>query len=132
MVTGIVSMTYKLNKRLLTPGSPNLLAGHLGPERPSAPGSALGGDCQCGARWSLLPAHQGHDLHLKTPAARDDSPTLLMKIFKCENLLYFFLAVLCLRCCIWLFSSFRGGGCSPGVVLGLLVAVASLVPEHEL
>ena len=45
MVTGIGSMTYKLNTRLLTPGSPNLLAGHLGPEMLSVPGSALGGDC---------------------------------------------------------------------------------------
>ena len=52
-----------------------------------------------------------------------------MCIFK--KLIYAFLAMLGLRCCEG-FSSFGGRGQSPGVVCGLLSAVASLVAEPGL
>ena len=51
------------------------------------------------------------------------------------NLFYFiylFLAALSLHCCERVFSSFREQGLLFVVVLGLLIAVASLAVEHGL
>ena len=47
-------------------------------------------------------------------------------------LINLFLAVLDLRCCVWAFSSFGERGLLFTVMHGLLIAVASLVVEHEL
>ena len=44
----------------------------------------------------------------------------------------FFLAVLCLRCCAWAFSSCGEQGQLFVVVHGLLIEVASLAAEHGL
>ena len=44
----------------------------------------------------------------------------------------FFLAVLCLHCCMWAFSSCGKWGLLFIAVRGLLVAVASLIAEHGL
>ena len=46
--------------------------------------------------------------------------------------IYLFLAVVCLHCCTWTFSSCSEQGLFFIVVSGLLVAVASLVAEHRL
>ena len=46
--------------------------------------------------------------------------------------IYLFLAVLGLCCCVWAFSSCGGRGLLFIVLRGLLIAVASLVVEHEL
>ena len=46
--------------------------------------------------------------------------------------LLFFLAVLGLRCCMGLFSSYSEWGYSLVAVHGLFIAVASLVGEHRL
>ena len=43
-----------------------------------------------------------------------------------------FLAVLCLYCCTWLSVVAANGGCSLVAMLGLLIAVASLVAEYGL
>ena len=40
--------------------------------------------------------------------------------------------MLSLRCCTGLFSSYSEWGCSLAAVLGLFIAVASLVGEHRL
>ena len=45
---------------------------------------------------------------------------------------YLFLAALGLRCCAWAFSSCSKWGLRFITVHGLLIAVASLVAEHEL
>ena len=45
---------------------------------------------------------------------------------------YLFMAALGLRCCVWAFSSCGEQGLLFVVVLGLLIAVASLVVEHGL
>ena len=45
---------------------------------------------------------------------------------------FFFLAALGLRCCAWAFSSCGERGLLFAAVLGLLIAVASLVAEHGL
>ena len=47
-------------------------------------------------------------------------------------LIYLFLAVLYLHCCVWAFSSCSERGLLFVVVRGLLTAVASLVAEHGL
>ena len=46
--------------------------------------------------------------------------------------LFLFLAVLCLHCCVRVFSSCSEQGLLFVVVRGLLIAVASLVAEHRL
>lgn len=46
------------------------------------------------------------------------------------GLFYLFLALLGLHCCRQAFSSCGKSGCSPVVVFGFLIAVASLVAEH--
>ena len=46
--------------------------------------------------------------------------------------IYLFLAALCLRCCARAFSSCGKRGLLFVAVRGLLIAVASLVAEHEL
>ena len=46
--------------------------------------------------------------------------------------LYLFLAALGLRCCAGFSLVMASGGCSPAVVHGLLIVVASLVMEHRL
>ena len=46
--------------------------------------------------------------------------------------IFLFLAVLGLRCCMWALSSCGEQGLLFIVVRGLLIAVASLVVEHEL
>ena len=48
------------------------------------------------------------------------------------SLFFFFLAVLCLRCCTRAFSSCSEQGLLFVAVRGLLIAVASLVAEHGL
>ena len=48
------------------------------------------------------------------------------------NYFYLFLAALGLRCCAWAFSSCGERGLLFVAVHGLLIAVASLVAEHEL
>ena len=48
------------------------------------------------------------------------------------SLSFLFLAVLGLCCCVWAFSSCSEQGLLFVVVRGLLIAVASLVVEHEL
>ena len=59
--------------------------------------------------------------------------TLLFFFFnKFIYLIYLFLAVLGLRCCAWAFSSCSERGLLFVAVCGLLIAVASLVAEHEL
>ena len=45
---------------------------------------------------------------------------------------FFLVAVLCLRCCSWAFSSCGEWGLLFVAVRGLLIAVASLVAEHGL
>ena len=45
---------------------------------------------------------------------------------------FFFLAVLDLHCCVWAFSSCGEWGLLFVAVLGLLIAVASLVAQHGL
>ena len=46
--------------------------------------------------------------------------------------IYLFLAMLGLHCCMWAFSSCSGWGLLFTAVHRLLIAVASLVVEHEL
>ena len=55
-------------------------------------------------------------------------------IFLKNKFIYLFLAALSLRCCARAFSRWRraGGGYFSLAVHGLLIAVASLVAEHEL
>ena len=53
-------------------------------------------------------------------------------IFKIFINLFLFLAALGLRCCVQAFSSCRERGLLFVAVLGLLIAVASLVAEHGL
>ena len=50
-----------------------------------------------------------------------------LKIF-----IYLFLAMLCLRCCKGAFPVIESWGCSPAVVHGLFIVVASPVGEHDL
>ena len=56
----------------------------------------------------------------------------LLVFFKFIYLIYLFLAVLCLPCCMWALSSC--GECGPLLVEvhRLLIAVTSLVVEHRL
>ena len=54
-------------------------------------------------------------------------------LFFFKNFIYLlFLAALGLRCCAWAFSSCGERGLLFVAVLGLLIAVASLVAEHRL
>ena len=53
-------------------------------------------------------------------------------ILKIYLFIYLFLAVLGLHCCTWAFSSCSEPGLYFIAVLGLLIAVASLVAEHWL
>ena len=55
---------------------------------------------------------------------------VFFKVYLCS--FYLFLAVLCLHCCIWDFSSCVERGLLYFVLHGLLIAVASLVEEHRL
>ena len=132
VVTGIESMTYKLNTRLLTPGFPNLFTGHLGPEMLSAPGCALGGDCVSAEPTGVSCPHT----RAITFTWRLQQQEMILqpcwwKILKCKNLFIFGCTVSSL-----LYMGFslvsESGDCSLVVVLGLLITVASLVPEHEL
>ena len=67
-------------------------------------------------------------------------PTLLQPFFniyivflnKFILFICLFLAALGLRCCVQAFFSCGEWGVTPGVVRGLLIAVASLVAEHGL
>ena len=56
----------------------------------------------------------------------------MLKSFCLIYLFYLFLAALGLRCCTWAFSSCGERGLLFVAVHGLLIAVASLVAEHEL
>ena len=58
---------------------------------------------------------------------------ILFYFFKDSSIfVFFFLAALGLRCCVWAFSSCSKRGLLFSVVRGLLIAVASLVAEHGL
>ena len=56
----------------------------------------------------------------------------LLFTFSDESFEDFFLYALGLLWCLWTFSSWASRGCSLGVVHRLLIAVASLIAEHEL
>ena len=56
----------------------------------------------------------------------------LSKFLKINLLIYLFLAALGLHCCVWAFSSCSEWGLLFIAVHGLLIAVASLVVEHDL
>ena len=56
----------------------------------------------------------------------------IFKISFIDLLIYLFLAALGLHCCVWAFSSCDEQGLLFVAVCRFLVAVASLVAEHEL
>ena len=68
----------------------------------------------------------------KSPVTPRTNRKFQVYFLKCISLIYLFLAVPGLHCCVWAFSHSAEQGFSPTVVRGLLVAVASPVVEHRL
>ena len=63
---------------------------------------------------------------------RPSQPCSFSKSIKSIYIIYLFLSVLALHCCVWAFSSCCQRGLLFAVVLGFFIAMVSLVPEHRL